>query len=169
MRALNAKEVPMHFEEKPLFSVSLDARRGETLDTLLVALAMASYEAASALDDGPASGIRSHAMLNPDEAAGFVRGDELVLCYVKGKFCMTHIRRVHRHYLQANQMDRIELEVVSYDGDAAKLFDRADAIMRWLADDETEEAAALPPKADDAPPSEDIGFAVLVPRGVAVA
>lgn len=136
----------MQFAEKPLFHVVLDVNRGETLEHLLVALAMASYEATpSFFEDGIGpDGVRATAMLNPDDAAKYVRGDELLMCYVKGKFCMTHVRRVRRHQSQIDLGNSIALEVVCYDGDAQKLFERADRILDWIVDGPAVETCAEP-------------------------
>ncbi len=148
----------MQYAEKPLFHVVLDAQRGETLEHLLIALAMASYEATEPFFSDGVSPDGAHAteMLNPDDAAKYVRGDELLMCYVKGKFCMTHVRRVRRHLSQIDLGGSIALEVVCYDGDPAALFARADRILDWIVDGPVVETHAQP----DVPFPFDIEFVI---------
>lgn len=157
----------MLFAEKPLFHVVLDAKRGENLELLLVALAMASYEATPSLfgDAVGPDGVRATAMLNPDEAAKYVHRDELLMCLVKGKICMTHIRRVRRDWSQLDPDGSVALEVVTSEVDSAQLFERAEHILDWLVDGPAVET----PAAAEAPFAGDSDFAVLVTTDAAVA
>jgi hypothetical protein len=125
------KEFAMIFTSKSAFEVKLQP--GETVEHVLIALAMASYEATEAFyEDGlTPDGTRATAMLNPDVAATYVKNDELVMVFVQGKFCMTHIRRVRRHLSQLEKGDVVTFEVVACETDVEKLFARADTILGW--------------------------------------
>lgn len=126
----------MLFFRKTVYQVKL--QNSETVEQLLIAFAMASYEATPAFfeEEIGAPGSCAREMLNPDLAAHFIKDDDdLTMMYVQGKACLTHVRRVRRHFSQFEPDGVVTLEVLSFEGDLDKLFERAATILRWIADD----------------------------------
>ncbi|HTK04581.1 MAG TPA: hypothetical protein VL500_03285 [Candidatus Eisenbacteria bacterium] len=114
----------MNHNRKHVFTVALDANKGETPGLLMTALAMALFDLSPALHDDE-SGIgdlrySKDDVLTEDEASRFVNnGREVSMLFPKGRMTVAH--------LFASRLSPNEAEIVltMYDRDGDQLMDRA--------------------------------------------
>ncbi|HTM69083.1 MAG TPA: hypothetical protein VL426_07405 [Candidatus Binatia bacterium] len=137
----------MNHNRKDVFTVTLDAAKGETPELLMIAIAQAIFDLAPPLtdpDDEPAlPDLRysKYHVLFEDEAAKFVHnGREVSMLFPRGRMCVAHVF--------ASRLTPTDAEIVltMYDRDADQMFERADECLKALIADRSD--AEIPVELD---------------------
>lgn len=137
----------MNHNRKDVFTVTLDAAKGETPELLMIALAQATFDLAPPLTDPDDESVvpdlrySKYHVLFEDEAAKFVHnGREISMLFPRGRMCVAH--------LFASRLTPTDAEIVltMYDRDADQLFDCADECLKALIADRTD--AEIPVELD---------------------